>query len=413
MPITRFFLADHAVNLRDKPAVVDDRPGAPVTVWSFAELNRQANRLANLLLGLGVDPGEKVVWCGQNSLEVVRAIHALPKIGAVTVPLNYRLTADETAYVVDNSDAVAVYVDAEQAGLFARIAYAIPRVRHVIVFGGRPGPGMLSAEALLARSRDTEPEVDIPAGIPSTMLYTSGTTGRPKGALRLPSDPAHTRPLLELVGHRPDDIYLTTGPLYHSGPLGYLAINHRLGATAVLQRRFDPEDWLRLVARYRVSTTFSAPTPIRLICALPDEVKARYDVRSMRRMIANAAPWSMALKEAYMRRLRRGLPLGGLWLHRAGRGHRARPAGPPAEAGLLRPRGARRGDPALRRGGRRGDRARRTRRGIRPQREHLRRLPQGGGQDRRDPPRRLRHRRRHRLPRRGRASTTSATASAT
>jgi fatty-acyl-CoA synthase/long-chain acyl-CoA synthetase len=185
--------------------------------------------------------------------------------------------------------------------VFARIAHTIPRVRHVIVFGGRPGPGMLSAEALLARARDTEPEVDIPAGIPSTMLYTSGTTGRPKGALRLPIDPAHTRPLLELVGHRPDDIYLTTGPLYHSGPLGYLGINHRIGATAILQRRFDPEDWLRLVAKYRVSTTFSAPAPIRLVCALPDEVKQRYDVRSMRRMIANAAPWSMALKEAYMR----------------------------------------------------------------------------------------------------------------
>jgi fatty-acyl-CoA synthase/long-chain acyl-CoA synthetase len=160
---------------------------------------------------------------------------------------------------------------------------------------------MLSAEGLLARARDTELEVDIPAGIPSTMLYTSGTTGRPKGALRLPIDPAHTRPLLELVGHRPDDVYLTTGPLYHSGPLGYLGINHRIGATAVLQRRFDPEDWLRLVAKYRVTTTFSAPAPIRLVCALPDEVKQRYDVRSMRRMIANAAPWSMALKEAYMR----------------------------------------------------------------------------------------------------------------
>jgi fatty-acyl-CoA synthase/long-chain acyl-CoA synthetase len=133
------------------------------------------------------------------------------------------------------------------------------------------------------------------------MLYTSGTTGRPKGAVRLPIDPAHTRPLLELVGHRPDDIYITTGPLYHSGPLGYLAINHRMGGTAILQRRFDPEDWLRLVAKYRVSTTFSAPTPIRLVCALPEEVKKRYDVRSMKRMIANAAPWSMTLKEAYMR----------------------------------------------------------------------------------------------------------------
>jgi acyl-CoA synthetase (AMP-forming)/AMP-acid ligase II len=301
MPITRSYLADHAIALRDKPAVVDDRPGAPVTVWSFAELNRQANRLANLFLGLGVDPGEKVIWCGQNSLDAIRAIHALPKIGAVAVPLNYRLTPEETAYVVDNSDAVAVYVDAEQAGLFARIAPAIRHVRHLIVFGGRPGPGMLSAEALLARARDTEPEVDIPEGTPSTMLYTSGTTGRPKGAVRLPIDPAHTRPLLELVGHRPDDIYLTTGPLYHSGPLGYLAINHRMGGTAILQRRFDPEDWLRLVAKYRVSTTFSAPTPIRLVCALPEEVKKRYDVRSMKRMIANAAPWSMTLKEAYMR----------------------------------------------------------------------------------------------------------------
>jgi fatty-acyl-CoA synthase/long-chain acyl-CoA synthetase len=119
--------------------------------------------------------------------------------------------------------------------------------------------------------------------------------------VRLPTDPAHTRPLLELVGHRPDDIYLTTGPLYHSGPLGYLGISHRMGGTAILQRRFDPEDWLRLVAKYRVSTTFSAPAPIRLVCALPDEVKKRYDVRSMKRMIANAAPWSMTLKEAYMR----------------------------------------------------------------------------------------------------------------
>ena len=70
-------------------------------MWSFAELNRQANRLANLFLGLGVAPGEKVVWCGQNSLDALRAIHALPKVGAVAVPLNYRLTAEETAYVVD------------------------------------------------------------------------------------------------------------------------------------------------------------------------------------------------------------------------------------------------------------------------------------------------------------------------
>jgi acyl-CoA synthetase (AMP-forming)/AMP-acid ligase II len=301
MPVVRAYLADHAAAFGDKPAVVDDRPGTPVTVWSFAELNRQANRLAHVLLGLGVEPGEKVVWCGPNSPGVLRAVHALPKIGAVMVPLNYRFTADEAAYVVGNSDAVVVYADAGQAGLLARIRDAVPRVRHFIVFDGPAGPGMLSSETVLARASDAEPEVDIPAGTPTSMLYTSGTTGRPKGAIRPPTDPSQVRPLLELCGNRPDDVYITTGPLYHSGPLGYMGLGQRLGNTVVLQRRFDAEDWLRLVAKYRVSMTFSAPAPIRLICGLPDEVKRRYDVRTMKRMIANAAPWSMALKEAYMR----------------------------------------------------------------------------------------------------------------
>ncbi len=301
MPVVRSYLADHAVAFRDKPAVVDDRPGGPITVWSFAELNWQANRLAHVLLSLGVKPGEKVVWCGPNSPGVLCGIAALPKIGAVMVPLNYRFTPEEAAYVVGNSDAVVVYADAEQAGLLARIRHAVPHVRHFVVFGGPAGPGMLSADALLAMASDAEPEVDIPADTPSSMLYTSGTTGRPKGAVRMPTDPSVVRPLLEVCGNRPDDIYITTGPLYHSGPLGYMGLGQRLGNTVILQRRFDAADWLRLVAKYRVSMTFSAPAPIRLICALPDDVKRRYDVSSMKRMVANAAPWSMALKEAYMR----------------------------------------------------------------------------------------------------------------
>jgi long-chain acyl-CoA synthetase len=290
----------HAIAIPDRLAVIDDRPDGRVTAWSFAELNRQANRLANALLALGVRPGDRVAWCGQNSPGVVRAVHALAKLGATAVPLNYRLTAEEAAFVVDNSDATVVYADAELVPLFARIREATPRVRHVLVFDGAPGPGTLDADALMIRAGDGEPVVDDPGTHPTAMLYTSGTTGRPKGAVRHAVDPALVRPLLELVGHRPEDVYLTTGPLYHSGPLGYLGIAHRLGNTAVVQRKFDPEDWLRLVARYRVSMTFSAPAPIRLVCALPAEVKARYDRSSMRRMIANAAPWPYALKEAYM-----------------------------------------------------------------------------------------------------------------
>jgi fatty-acyl-CoA synthase/long-chain acyl-CoA synthetase len=106
--------------------------------------------------------------------------------------------------------------------------------------------------------------------------------------------------LLGLIGYREDDVYITTGPLYHSGPSGFLAISTNLGNTSVIQRSFDPEDWLRLVDTYRVTSTFSAPTPVRRICQLPEDVLGRYDRSSMRIMIANAAPWSYPLKMDYL-----------------------------------------------------------------------------------------------------------------
>jgi len=135
----------------------------------------------------------------------------------------------------------------------------------------------------------------------ATMIYTSGTTGKPKGAYRRGGgDPSVAAGLLGLIGYVPDDVYLPTGPLYHSGPGGFMAGAQALGQTIVLQRKFDPEDWLRLVDKYKVSSTFSAPTPIRMVCTLPAEVKARYDTSSMKRMIANAAPWSFALKQMYL-----------------------------------------------------------------------------------------------------------------
>ena len=294
-------LAVHAIRLAGKLAVVEDHQDGPRVAWTFAELNREANRLAHVLADLDVKPGDRVAWCGPNSPGIVRATHARAKLGVVGVPVNYRLTPAEAAYIVDNSDSVVVYVDAEYAQTFTSARAAMPNVRHIVTFGGAPPPGTLDGDALVAGASDAEPAE--PAAADSefvSLIYTSGTTGRPKGALRRAADLARLRALLEFVGHVPDDVYLTTGPLYHSGPGGYLGIAHLLGNTAVLQRRFEAEDWLRLVATYRVSMTFAAPTPIRLVCNLPAEVKARYDRSSMRRMIANAAPWSFALKEAYM-----------------------------------------------------------------------------------------------------------------
>ena len=133
------------------------------------------------------------------------------------------------------------------------------------------------------------------------MIYTSGTTGKPKGAFRAGAqDPETVGALLNLFGYRPDDVYITTGPLYHSGPSAFMSAGQLFGQTIVVQRKFDPEDWLRLVDKYRASSTFSAPAPIRMICALPAEVKDRYDRSSMRVMLANAAPWSYALKQRYV-----------------------------------------------------------------------------------------------------------------
>jgi acyl-CoA synthetase (AMP-forming)/AMP-acid ligase II len=289
-------LAAYAATVGDKPAVIDDRPGQPVLTWTFGELNRRANQLGHLLLGLGVTPGTKVVWCGQNSAPIFALSNAARKIGAVAVPLNYRFAGDEAAYVIDNSDASVVYVDGEFADLIDGIRDRIPKVAHVLVYDG---DGDL--EKQLGHHPDDEPSVAGGEGAGATMIYTSGTTGKPKGALRRGiRDPSTVAAMIAHIGYQPDDIYLTTGPLYHSGPGGFAVLAQGLSNTVIIQRKFDPEDWLRLVDTYRVSTTFSAPTPIRMVCSLPDEIKGRYDRSSMRRLIANAAPWSYALKQRYL-----------------------------------------------------------------------------------------------------------------
>jgi len=295
-PAPMDMLSVHAAARPDKVALIEDVPGAPARSWTFAELEEWSARVAGALAGLGVAPGDRVVWCGPNSPTVVALTHGCRKAGVTAVPLNYRLTPDEAGYVLDNCDATVAFVDAEFAALVTEAAPAAPRLARLLSYGG-PAAGCEDADVVFAAA------VPVPTSAPAAlvMIYTSGTTGRPKGAVRQTSgDPQQVGAMLTLIGYTPDDVYLTTGPLYHSGPGGFAAIAHSLGNTVVVQRKFDPEDWLRLVTTYRVSTTFSAPTPIRMVCALPPEVRDRYDTSSMRRMIANAAPWSLALKQAYL-----------------------------------------------------------------------------------------------------------------
>jgi acyl-CoA synthetase (AMP-forming)/AMP-acid ligase II len=270
------------------------------------QLDEESNRLSHLLLELGLTAGSRVVTCGANSANWIRMLHGARKIGVTNTFLNYRLTPEEATYVIDNCEATVVWVDAPYAHLLASIRADIPKVKHVLVYdtalhGVTIPADMIDADASLATSSTSTPPEPVSAQTAATVIYTSGTTGKPKGAVRRSGgDPAQAAGMIARYRWQPNYVYITTGPLYHSGPSGFMAVGAMLGNTTVVQHKFDPEDWLRLVEKYRVNCTFSAPAPIRMICNLPDGIKRRFDVSSMKLMVANAAPWSMALKEMYL-----------------------------------------------------------------------------------------------------------------
>jgi acyl-CoA synthetase (AMP-forming)/AMP-acid ligase II len=298
-------LAAHAEAMPDSPAViVDAASGGPPSATSFGALNAQVNRLAHGLTSLGAGRGDRIVWCGPNSVEVLTTIHAARKAGLVAVPLSYRFNAAEMAYVIDNSDASLVVVDAEQAPLVAEVSHHLPKVEAFVTFGGVAPAGFHEWSDVLAGSSDAEPEdaPDTTAG--ASMIYTSGTTGKPKGALRTTSDAATVYSLLGELGLRlGDEVHLTTGPLYHSGPLAFASLAHTMASPVVLLRKFDAATWLRLVAEHRVTNTFSAPTQLKRIVSLPPGELARADLSSMRCLVANAAPVPYALKQEIFEKL--------------------------------------------------------------------------------------------------------------
>ncbi len=300
----------HADGSPDRLAViVDASHGARFSTTTFAELNTLVNRLAHGLRALGAEPGERMVWCGPNSLETIAVVHAARKIGLVAVPLSYRFTAEEMAYVIDNSDATLVVADADFAPLIASVRGDVPTVRAFVGFCATEEPkplpeGFVAWETVLDGQPDTEPESPDASAVGAQMLYTSGTTGKPKGALRTSTNAQIVFALLGELGFQMgNEVHITTGPMYHSGPLAFISLNHSAGAPIVVLRRFDPEAWLDAVKLHKVTNTFSAPTQLKRIVSLPDDVLARADCSSMRCLIANAAPVPYALKQEVIAKL--------------------------------------------------------------------------------------------------------------
>jgi len=298
----------HAESNGDGAAVlVDESGGGRPSATTFEELNATANRCARAFHTLGGAPGDRLVWCGPNSLEVLTTIHAARKAGMTAVPLSYRFNAEEMRYVIDNSDATLVVVDSEQAPLVAGIRERLPKVREVVGFGGELPGGIRPWDEVLGEESDAEPDMRDTSMGGAQMIYTSGTTGKPKGALRTETDVALVMALIAELRLQPgNEVHLTTGPLYHSGPLAFAILSHTLGGSIVVLRSFDPTSWLRLVKEHRVTNTFSAPTQLKRLVNLPPGELARADLSSMRCLVANAAPVPYALKQEIVRKLGEG-----------------------------------------------------------------------------------------------------------
>lgn len=303
-------LVVHANRTPNKVALIDAGGGSKTMRWTFLELTDWAQRLASALVALGLEPGEAAAWYGPNSGYLVAIVHALRLAGLAAVPVNYRLAPPEVAYVLKDSGAKAVFVDTAMLEMYERAMKdsVPPKFQFVFSPDAPLGERFQYGGLMLDCNRVTLEAPAINLGDryrESTVItYTSGTTGRPKGAERREVGDQYraetSAALGRLIGYCADDVYITTGPMYHSGPGGWLRMAHRYGQTVVVQRRFDPAKWLGLVESYGVTSTFSAPTPIRMICDLDDDIKVKYDRSTMRIMVANAAPWPLTLKRRYL-----------------------------------------------------------------------------------------------------------------
>ena len=286
----------------DRPAIVMAAGGASC---SYGELEEAANRGANLFRSLGIGSGDTVAIWLKNCLEFFQIYWAAQRAGLYICPISSQLTADEAAYILTDSGSKLLITHAgvpAAAELVARRNDLVPGVAHVFALGGGLG-GAQTWQAARPAPR-APPIADETAGF--HLVYSSGTTGRPKG-IRLPltGGPAEEPHMLAdrisgRYGVGEASVLLSPAPLYHTAPLAYGMAAHRLGATLVVMDKFDAEDALRLIERYRVTFIQMVPTMFVRLLALPAEVRARYDISSLDKIVHAAAPCPVAIKQQMM-----------------------------------------------------------------------------------------------------------------
>jgi len=264
---------------------------------SYLELNRRVNRLANALLGIGVEPGDRVAVLADNCSQYVEVYFATSKGGMVVVPINNSLDAEGMTYIVSDSGANTIVFGEDYVDTINSLRPGLKTVRNYIAIG--EAPGAESYDKLLSSYPDDEPEVAIDENDTAWLLYPSGTTGPPKGVMLNHKsqivDSANT--LLTCFPINRSDIHLVILPLFHIGSLWHMRCHFYMGNTTVLMDARDPKLILETIEREKVTTLCFVPPMIVPIVNHPDIEK--YDVSSMRIMIYSGAP----LPEGLQRRL--------------------------------------------------------------------------------------------------------------
>lgn len=272
---------------------------------SFRQWNERSCRLANALLGFGLAKGDRVAILAYNCVEWLEIYAATAKAGLVAVPVNFRLVGPEIRFVVENCGAKAVIVQDALVDNIETVRNDLPvSERNFIHFGRTACPaGYRAYEDVLNAAHDTEPDVGVLPEDPWVLMYTSGTTGLPKGAIRSHRASSMSGMIgnVELGFGRPDSALLVM-PLCHANSLFFASALAYCSAPCVVYSRpsFDPEHLVRMLAERGATFTSLVPTHYIMMLGLPATVRAKYDVSPVRKLLISSAPARQETKQAVM-----------------------------------------------------------------------------------------------------------------
>ncbi|MCR5878832.1 acyl-CoA synthetase [Phenylobacterium sp. J367] len=287
--------ATHAKTHPDRPAYIMAGSGETVT---YRELDERSNQGAHLFRSLGLKPGDVIALFMDNHPRYFEIAWAAQRSGLYYTCISSKLTAGEVEYIVGDCGAQVLIASPGVGEVAAELPAILKGVKLYMV--GEAKAPYESFEAARA-AFPTTPIADETAG--SDMLYSSGTTGRPKGIKPALTGAAIDEPnalvmmAQGLFGFPPGCTYISPAPLYHAAPLRWCMSVHKLGGTVVVMEKFDPEQALALIEKYKVDVGQFVPTHFVRMLKLPEEVRAKYDVSSMKSAVHAAAPCPVPVKE--------------------------------------------------------------------------------------------------------------------